>query len=218
MATKSHVHKGKCGPCCLCKKESTKYVHAEKMDTQVSQLISKIEQFSLSNEACVCHACYKQTLRNVANPNFHPRWKPKQPTPKIICAIVDCTNIVYRKTNIASPEKIESIVGHKLSTHDSAAGEATAVGTPLCQDHYICVHSSLHARQPCEYCGCKPKWGEKEHYRHCSSPKIVIPYLNVISSGETCMLTATSNICMPCYQFFNGITKHSGGKGRGSKF
>ena len=136
MASKSHVHKGKCGPCSLCKKESTKYVHLEKMDRDVSKLISDIEQFSLHSEACVCHACYKQASRNVANPSFHPRWKPKQPTPKNICAIVDCNNVAYRNTNIASREKIESIVGLKTRTAVNPHQWYSSLSGPL----HLCPH------------------------------------------------------------------------------
>ena len=97
MAAKSYAHEGKCGPCYLCKKESSKYTHLEKMDPAVVTLIYDMEQLSIS----ICHACYKQASRNVGKP------KPKQPPAKAICSIQRCDGNVYRNTSIASREQIE---------------------------------------------------------------------------------------------------------------
>lgn len=83
---------------------------------------------------------------------------------------------------------------------------AITISTPLCQSHYMYVHNSLHARQPCASCGSKPKRGEKDHFRHCSSPEVINCYLTTIS-GEISILTACSKICMSCYKFFNETTK-----------
>ena len=51
----ANFHDGKCGPCHLCKRESTKYTHFTKMDSTVSKLIGDIEQLTLTDKACVCH-------------------------------------------------------------------------------------------------------------------------------------------------------------------
>ena len=48
--------------------------------------------------------------------------------------------------------------------------------------------------------------GEKDHFRHCSSPEVINCYLTKIS-GEISILTACSKICMCCYRFFNETTK-----------
>ena len=165
MASKSHnIHEGKCGPCYLCRKESYKYTHLDKMDTTVVKLICDMEELPLSRDACICHACYKQASRNVENPHFHPRWRPKQKAPKVICSIEKCGQTMYRNTSIATPENIESLLGQKLSSSTNDAVEVGTVSTPLCQYHYTDLHTSLHSRQPCESCGCRPKWGERDHF------------------------------------------------------
>ncbi len=97
------IHDGKCGPCHLCGKESTKYVHlAVKSDCNVAALIRATQTIL----ACICHACYKQASRNKNNPNFHPRWEEKPPT-TVICGILTCTKGDYRHSNIASRQEIE---------------------------------------------------------------------------------------------------------------
>ena len=104
---------------------------------------------SLCREVCICHACYKQVSTNVNNPTFQPRWKPKQALPKAICSVYTCDETVYRNTNMASREQIEKLVGQKLVPF------AIIVLLPLVlhsQSHYMYVHNSLHARQPCTSC------------------------------------------------------------------
>ncbi len=149
------VHDGKCGPCHLCGKESTKYVHlAVKSDCNVAALIRATK--TTPNEACICHACYKQASRNKNNPNFHPRWEEKPPTTKVLCGILTCTKGVYRHSNIASRQEIEEIVGEKVVTNTSMSVDSDG-STPLCQDHYCLVRTRVKAPQPCESCNCKPK-------------------------------------------------------------
>ncbi len=94
-----------------------------------------MERLSLSREVCICHACYKQASRNVGNPTFHPRWKPKQPLPKAICSIEKCGKIVYRNTCIASREQIESFVGQKLVPLPNTTNTVTMT-IPLCQSKF----------------------------------------------------------------------------------
>jgi len=195
----SKIHAGKCGPC---KKESTKYAHLNKIDPKASELICQLEQLDQQCEACICHACYKQVQRNLENPDYHPRWRDK--TQSIdICSIENCNESAYRHTAIASPQNIELLVGKKLVSLPSTSSEQ--VRTSLCQQHYTLVHTSIHTRQPCESCGCKPKWSEKEYFRHCSSPEVINSYMSMIS-GEVSELTASSTICMSCYRLFNAIS------------
>ena len=90
------------------------------------------------------------------NPTFQPRWKPKQALPKAICSVDTCDETVYRNSNMASREQIENLVG---KTFFHLLYSAINISTPLCQSHYMYVHNSLHARQPCTSCGSKPKRG-----------------------------------------------------------
>ena len=104
---------------------------------------------------------------------------------------------------MASREQIENLVGQNLL---HLRYSAITISTPLCQSHYMYVHNSLHARQPCASCGSKPKRGEKDHFRHCSSPEVINCYLTTIT-GEISTLAACSKICLSCYKFFNETTK-----------
>ncbi len=133
------VHDGKCGACHLCGKESTKYVHlAVKSDCNVAALIRATK--TTPNEACICHACYKQASRNKSNPNFHPRWEEKPPT-TVLCGILTCTKGVYRHSNIASRQEIEEIVGEKVVTNTSMSVDSDG-STPLPGSPLSCSHQS----------------------------------------------------------------------------
>ena len=83
----------------------------KKVDCVVAKLICDVERISLCREVCICHACYKQVSRNVNNPIFQPRWKPKQAIPKAICSVNMYGKGVYGNTNMASREQIEKSVG-----------------------------------------------------------------------------------------------------------
>lgn len=108
----SKLHQGKCGPCYLCYKESTRYTHPAKMDETIYRIICDIEKCTISSTACICHSCYKQVSRNIDTPNYHPRWKTK-PITREQCGILNCNEVVYRHTNIATPSDIESILDKK---------------------------------------------------------------------------------------------------------
>ena len=172
----------------------------------VKLICDKEEGVSSDNAGCVCHACYKQAARNVGNPNFHPRWHPKKPPVKEACSVFSCSKEVFRHTTVASREQIEFAVGEYLKPLPSQSAGAAPASTPLCQLHYANLNSILNARQCCESCGSKPKWGEKDYYRHCPTPQAINSYLNTIS-GETSSLSEESKICMSCYRLFNRVNK-----------
>lgn len=160
MAAKTHD--GSCGPCALCKSESVRYTHKDKMDQNVYQFICNIE-LVLDKDACICHACYKQATRNVGNNSYHPRWRLKTSKSKTHCGVEKCSQDVYRNTKIASPTQIETILQEKLS----AFLVTDTVNTPLCQMHYNKVYSYLHAPVECD--SCKSKSKRREQYsRHLS--------------------------------------------------
>ena len=193
MSSNLSIHQGKCGPCSLCNRESSRYTHPGKMDQMVYNLICGVEGNPLSNTACMCHACYKQASRNVGEENYHPRWKPKESV-KEECAVLRCTEVVHRRTNIASTTHMEQILESKISSskHEDIL---------LCQTHYMSVYTSLHAPHPCDSCKCKPKRGE-QHARHCPSPDIINSYLHVMGNElSTSTLHLSSIICHHCYRF-----------------
>ncbi len=128
----SNVHDGKCGPCHLCEKDSTKYTHLA----------------ITPNEACICYACYKQASRNINNSNFHPRWEVKPPSTEVPCSVLTCTNAVYRHSNIACRKEIEEIVEEKVVIPAADDDRATS----LCQDHYCLVRTAINAPQSCRSC------------------------------------------------------------------
>ena len=103
-----------CGPCALCKQESKRYTHAEKMNPGVFKLITEKE--NIKKDACICHACYKHVAQNIKNYNYQPQWKLKPPICRVSCGVLTCHKEVYRHTSIASPSLIESLLSEKLCT------------------------------------------------------------------------------------------------------
>ena len=109
------------------------------------------------------------------------------------CGILNCSEEVY----IATPSSIEDILGKKLV----AFSVAHNTSTPLCQEHYMCVYTSLQSLPNCECCNSKCS---EQYSRHCPSPDIINPYLNQVTN-EASHLTKSSIVCNLCYQFFSRI-------------
>ena len=111
MATKAHD--SICGPCHLCRKFSARYCHAGKIQEQTYDFLCNIEGTEVSKAACICHACLKQINRNVGNPTYHPRWRPKKE--KGVCAVEKCGTVMHRCTNLADPTKVASLLEVRLT-------------------------------------------------------------------------------------------------------
>ena len=186
-----------CGPSrSLCNQDSRRYSHPPKMKQAVYKLICSVEGVEeLDDMTCICHACYKQVDRNISNENFQPRWKDRSSS-KGSCVIDGCSKGAYRRTQIASPVAIGTILGKRVATSDTY--------TPLCKHHYTHVQNTLRAPQPCSSCNTKPKWGAEQHTRHCPEPDLINSYLTNVCS-ETSALTASSTICIHCYRHFTGV-------------
>ena len=165
----------KCGPCSLCKQESTRYTHPPKMKPIVFELVCSCmeEEQQLDNMSCICHARYKQAIRNVGTNNFNPRWRDKLTSKKGCCGVAGYNeDAYYRRTQMASPTSLQSILGkHIISGSEQ--------DTPLCKGHYTYMQNALRAPRPCSSCNSKPKWGE-QHTRHCPEPELVNSYLTTI--------------------------------------
>ena len=190
------AEKHTCGPCALCKQESKRYTHAEKMNSGVFKLITEKE--NIKKDACICHACYKHVARNIKNCNYQPQWKQKPPICRVSCGVLTCHKEVYRHTSIASPSLIKAYL-----VKNFAHSQSHTTNTPLCQFHYNQVYSSLHGPVNCDSCKSKPKKGS-QHYRHCPAPELINTYLGFISNEQS-TLTESSRICYSCYIFFNCI-------------
>ena len=153
MATKAHDSIS--GPCHLCQKFSARYSHAGKMQEQTYDFLCNIEGTEVSKAACICHACLKQINRNVGNPTYHPRWRPKKE--KGVCAVEKCGTVMHRCTNLADPTEVASLLKVRLTAF-VVGDDGIGSSVPLCRSHYNHLHSILRAPpQRCESCGSKPK-------------------------------------------------------------
>lgn len=154
-------------------------------------------------DACICHACYKHLNRNVGNPSYHPRWRPK-PKVKGICSVKKCSSKSYRSTNLSSPTEIASLLNVQLT---SFTVYTNGNKVPLCHTHYNHLCSIFReAPKCCDFCGTKPK-GKTQFIRHCPAPDIVNAYIISMLCDEQTKLSGTSIICSACYKFFNQIIK-----------
>ena len=198
----SRIHGGHCGPCSLCHKDSTRYSHAINLQDQVYNFLCSIEGKSIVKEACICHACIKQIQRNIGNPTYHPRWRPKKEK-TCTCSVEKCGVEVYRNTNLATPSEVSSVLHTRVTTFTVDDTDSTV---PLCKKHYTELYSILRApsTQCCEACGAKPK-GKTKFVRRCQSPELANAYLSLLCNEQS-KLSTTSTICSACYKFFLRIT------------
>ena len=197
MATQK-CHDGPCGPCSLCKTNSTKYTHPEKFDNEQYKFLCEVEEREISKTECICYCCSKQIKRNVSNKHFKPRWKVS-PTTINKCGIEGCTSEAKKNTQLAS---IEMVMGQPITSFTVAA-EKTLV--PLCQVHYNEVYHLLQPRT-CDGCGIKARKGE--HFnRHCHNVVAINTYLLVVTPDSS-PITDKSRICRACYTHFKYIEKN----------
>ena len=144
MASSTKHHEGPCGPCVLCSAKGVKYTHSEKMREAEIALINKFQKRDIS-QACICLPCAKQVKRNVSNPNFHPRWLPKQPKIEKRCCIENCSKSVYKNTNLANPEDIHKVLQERVVAF-SFEQSGSSIG--LCKEHYLLLYSDYTSSLP----------------------------------------------------------------------
>ncbi len=197
MASSTKCHQGTCGPCFLCRAESTKYTHPEKFDAQQYTFLCEVESASIDKCVCICYACSKQLKRNVNNPKFQPRWRQdRSDTFQKKCSVQSCENAAQKKTSLASAQQIEHLIGQPIV---SFTVEQAVSSVNLCQVHYNHLYSQLTLPVHCESCGGKPRKGE--HFnRHCPEPDSINTYLALVSSDSS-HLTDQSLICTTCYMY-----------------
>ena len=130
----SKVHSGDCGACSLRHKSSTHYTHAMNMDMdeRLYNFLCDVEGTTIQKEAYICHVCYKQVSRNVGNPSYHPRWRPK-PKVKAVCGVEKSSVESYRSTNLSSPTEIATLLDVRLTSFTVDVDENKI---PLCHSHY----------------------------------------------------------------------------------
>ena len=113
MAT---AHKCPCGPCLLCRGQSSKYTHVDKLDSAQYSILYEIEKSEINKSACICSACSKQLKRNIANPNFMPRWRKSSEKENLSkCGLGNCHDYATKTTTLASCEEMQKNLGNKLS-------------------------------------------------------------------------------------------------------
>ena len=124
------------------------------MDERLYKFLCNVESMTIQKEASIFHACYKQLNRNVGNPSYHPRWRPK-PKLKWACSVEKCNSESYRSTTLSSSTEIATLLNVRLT---SFTVDADGNKVPLCRSHYNHLCSIL--REPPECCksrGTKPK-------------------------------------------------------------
>jgi hypothetical protein len=74
----------------------------------------------------------------------------------------------------------------------------------LCNAHYQRLYKCLNSREPCASCGEKPKFNNKQYYRHCPDPTLITKYLKEVEGLEV-DITPDSVVCDQCYKKHNRI-------------
>ena len=130
----SKGHDGPCGPCTLCKNHGAKYKHYGSLSLEVQHLISRIQNTSIPENACICYPCTKQCERSKGKADFEPRWLQKRAKGK--CSIESCKNPWHRSK--CWNERLMAF---------SVAEPGTSIG--LCRDHYNALYTQLRTSQQC---------------------------------------------------------------------
>ena len=130
----SKGHDGPCGPCTLCKNHGAKYKHYGSLSLEVQHLISRIQNTSIPENACICYPCTKQCERSKGKADFEPRWLQKRAKGKY--SIESCKNPWHRSK--CWNERLMAF---------SVAEPGTSIG--LCRDHYNALYTQLRTSQQC---------------------------------------------------------------------
>ena len=138
MASSRKCHKGPCGPCSLCHRQSSKFTHAGRLDVLQFQFLCETENTKVDKSTCICHACCKQLNRNVGNPNFRPRWKQWSSQSRGRCGVQGCEHSIHKCTRIATAAEIEQVVGKPIVAFNV---EEDGSSINLCQAHYNYLYS-----------------------------------------------------------------------------
>ena len=150
----------------------------------------------------MCHACCKQLTRNIDNPKYQPRWRPKTES-KGVCSVENCRSEAYRRTSLGSTSDISTLLNARLMSFDIHGNESAV---PLCHSHYTSLYSvKRRQHEACEPCGAIPK-DKTPLTRHCQEQDIINAYLSMTCS-EQVTLTDNSVICLACYKFFRYTVK-----------
>ena len=192
----SRVHDGVCGPCTLCKKSSTRYTHIHKLPDKKYYSLCQVEKKeTIDKNACICHACFKQIIRNTRE-NFQPRWRPKVSS-KGLCSVENCKKTAHRRTSLGSASEIATTLEVRLTSFQVGDSDTKI---PLCHEHYSEFYESAKrnslVQSLCESCG-----RVVENVRHCQDPDIVNAYFERTCNEQT-SFTKSSIVCFSCYQFF----------------
>ena len=128
----SRVHDGVCRPCTLCKKSSTRYTHIHKLPDKKYHSLCQVEKKeTIDKNACICHACFKQIIRNTRE-NFQPRWRPKVSS-KGLCSVENCKKTAHRRTSLGSASEIATTLEVRLTSFQVGDSDTKI---PLCHEHY----------------------------------------------------------------------------------
>ena len=201
MASGRKCHEGPCGPCYLCGMSTSKYTHPVRFTTDQYALLCKVENEEIDKSVCICYACNMQIQRNQQSTTFKPRWKKNTTKTEYLCGIENCGSLVKKRTQLASKNDIERILGGQVMTFTVTEDK---VSVPLCQAHYNHLYTHLTTSAPCDFCAGKPR--KNEHFnRHCPDPEAINEYF--MSAENSVSLTNESIICTACYKYLKLLEK-----------
>ena len=83
-------HYGPCGPCFLCKTQSSKFTHPNRFSHDEYTFMCKFEHEHINKRVCFCYPCYIDIQRHINSPQFRPQWQKKHDKLKVRCAMEGC--------------------------------------------------------------------------------------------------------------------------------
>ena len=135
---KTTIHPGrKCGPCQLCCKSASYYIHLSTWDPELSTKLRAMEK-TITVDSCICRACEKDIKRKINSGDYVPCWTLQNKENIHKCILPHCNkteSIVH--SGLVTAKHINDIFNVAVNTDDGKL-------VPLCQVHYKQVHRTIN--------------------------------------------------------------------------
>jgi hypothetical protein len=154
-------------------------------DDTITWLYRVTDEEDIQSSSTVCRACNMYIQRHKGDDTC-TRWKREVPHLKQKCIVKGCGCESARKGAV-TVGIVSNILGD-LNENDTKW---------LCNAHYQRLYKCLNSREPCASCGEKPKFNNKQYYRHCPDPTLITKYLKEVEGLEV-DITPDSVVCDQC--------------------